>query len=94
MYCQVASSSSLGTRPALVHHALLQVDFDEGTALALCDRNGFISRENFFEFSVNSRLVEFTEKRGGERGGEASPSPERRRQRRSSQQQVAVRARL
>ena len=39
----------------------LQVEFDEGSALALCDRNGFINKENFFDFAVKTNLVDWTD---------------------------------
>ena len=39
---------------------MLQVEFDEGTALSLCDRNGLISRENFFDFAVKTNLVDWS----------------------------------
>ena len=50
----------------------LQVEFDEGSALALCDRNGFINKENFFEFAVKTNLVDWSDlpkmdKKTGER---------------------------
>ena len=37
------------------------MEFDEGSALALCDRNGFINKENFFDFAVRNNLVDWTD---------------------------------
>ena len=37
------------------------MEFDEGSALALCDRNGFINKENFFDFAVKTNLVDWTD---------------------------------
>ena len=37
------------------------MEFDEGAALALCDRNGFINKENFFDFAVKNNLVDWTD---------------------------------
>ena len=40
-----------------------QVEFDEDAAVGLLDRKGFINRENFFEFAINTKLVDFLEKK-------------------------------
>ena len=37
------------------------MEFDEGSALSLCDRNGFINKENFFDFAVRTNLVDWTD---------------------------------
>ena len=37
------------------------MEFDEGAALSLCDRNGFINKENFFDFAVKTNLVDWTD---------------------------------
>ena len=39
----------------------LKVEFDEGAALSLCDRNGCINKENFFDFAVKTNLVDWTD---------------------------------
>ena len=36
------------------------MEFDEGAALSLCDRNGNVTRENFFEFAVKTNLVDWS----------------------------------
>ena len=38
----------------------MQVEFDEGKALALCDRNGMITKENFYDFAVKTNLVDWS----------------------------------
>merc|ERR1711953_1136803 len=53
-------------------YRIYEVEFDEGSALALCDRNGFINKENFFEFAVKTNLVDWSDlpkmdKKTGER---------------------------
>ena len=47
----------------LIDDATNQVEFDEDAAVGLLDRKGFISRENFFEFAINTKLVDFLEKK-------------------------------
>merc|ERR1711953_810975 len=42
-------------------YRIYEVEFDEGSALALCDRNGFINKENFFDFAVKTNLVDWTD---------------------------------
>ena len=37
-----------------------KVEFDEGMALSLCDRNGMVTKENFFEFAVRTNLVDWS----------------------------------
>jgi len=44
-------------------YRIYEVEFDEDAAIGLLDRKGFINRENFFEFAINTKLVDFLEKK-------------------------------
>lgn len=41
-------------------YRIYEVEFDEGTALSLCDRNGMVSRENFFDYAIKTNLVDLS----------------------------------
>ena len=60
------------------------MEFDEGSALALCDRNGFINKENFFDFAVRTNLVDWTDLPRLEKKTAESNSDPRKQQQTSS----------
>jgi len=65
-------------------YRIYEVEFDEGSALALCDRNGFINKENFFDFAVRTNLVDWTDLPRLEKKTAESNSDPRKQQQTSS----------